>query len=114
MAKRTTEYNAYSLTTRGMADLGSSIAGCRKEVAKYWDKNQDAVGIYRVSDNAPMVGYVVFNRTRDIYLWVSIATGTCRKFDPKNGKLGARATLPAKPKALIKADIKATKNIRRK
>lgn len=104
------EYIAHSLIG-GAADLGASnTAGCRKEIADDWDRNQDVVGIYRVSDNAPMVGYVVFNRTRDIYLWVSIATGICRKFDPKTGKLGAKTTLPAKPKALIEANIRTYKN----
>ena len=103
MTSKWVEYGGTSIIiSRGGADLGGpDMNYVRKDVVGTWNHDGDIVRINRLGPGFPTVGYMVFQRTRGYYVWVS-ATGGTRFFDPETGKLGKATKVNAKVKAKIK------------
>ena len=99
------EYLGVSLMPDGgMADLGGyGIDGVRVDVVRRWGGSSgDVIRVYSLGR---IVGYVVFSRSRGIYVWAK-PDGTAKMFNPATGRLTKPYVLTSKAKKDIAKDVK--------
>lgn len=88
----------------GMADLGGyGIDGVRVDVVRRWGGSSGDV--IRVFSLGRIVGYVVFSRSRGIYVWAK-PDGSAKMFNPATGRLTRPYALTSKAKKDIAKDVK--------